>query len=128
VAAHAVDAPLGAFVEEPHQPDHRFTLANERTLLAWIRTALALDVAGLGVIRFAPELGPTGGRETIGIALVLLGAVSAGLGYGRWATMDRALRSGSPPPPSGALKLLAFSLAALSLVTVALIVGRALVG
>jgi putative membrane protein len=115
-------------VEEPHQPDHRFTLANERTLLAWIRTALALDVAGLGVIRFAPELGPAGGRETIGIALVLLGAVSAGLGYGRWATMDRALRSGSPPPPSGALKLLAFSLAALSLVTVALIVGRALVG
>jgi putative membrane protein len=118
----------GALVSEPHQPDHRFTLANERTLLAWVRTALALDVGGLGVIRFAPELGPTGGREAIGIALVLLGAVSAGLGYGRWATVDRALRTGSPLPPSGALKLLAYGLAALSLLTVALFLGRALVG
>jgi putative membrane protein len=115
-------------VEEPHEPDERFTLANERTLLAWIRTALALDIAGLGVIRFAPELGPAGGRETIGVALILLGATSAVLGYGRWAAMDRALRTGSPPPPPGALKLLASSLAALSLATVALIIGRALVG
>jgi putative membrane protein len=106
----------GSFVDEPHQPDHRFTLANERTLLAWVRTALALDVAGLGIIRFAPEVGPTGGR-----------AISAILGYSRWAATDRALRTGSPLPPSGALKLLAYSLTALSLATVALIIGRALV-
>jgi putative membrane protein len=117
----------GSFVEEPHQPDHRFTLANERTLLAWVRTALALDVGGLGVIRFAPEVGPTGGRETIGIALILLGAISASLGYRRWAATDRALRTGSPLPPSGALKLLAYSLTALSLVTAVLIIGWALV-
>ncbi|HSO51509.1 MAG TPA: DUF202 domain-containing protein, partial [Actinomycetes bacterium] len=39
------------------EPDYRFSLANERTLLAWVRTALALDAAGLGVIRFAPPLG-----------------------------------------------------------------------
>jgi putative membrane protein len=47
----------GIAVEEPHEPDYRFTLANERTLLAWVRTVLALDSTGLGVIRFAPELG-----------------------------------------------------------------------
>jgi putative membrane protein len=115
-------------VEEPQEPDHRFTLANERTLLAWVRTALALDVSGLGVLRFAPQVGPAGGRESIGIALILLGAVSAAVGYGRWAAMDRTLRSGSPLPPPAVLKLLAYSLAALSLATVALIVGWALIG
>ena len=115
-------------MEEPHEPDHRFTLANERTLLAWIRTALALDASGLGVIRFAPQLGPAGGREAIGIALVLLGAVAAGVGYGRWAKMDRALRSAGPLPSSATLRLLAYGLAALSLATVVLFAGHQLLG
>jgi Predicted membrane protein len=33
------------------EPDPRFTFANERTFLAWSRTALALVVAGLGVVQ-----------------------------------------------------------------------------
>ncbi len=115
-------------MDDPHEPDQRFTLANERTLLAWIRTALALDASGLGVIRFAPQLGPSGGREAVGIALVLLGGVAAGVGYGRWAKVDRALRSGAPLPSAAALKLLAYSLAALSVATVVLFAGRQLLG
>lgn len=115
-------------MDDPHEPDQRFTLANERTLLAWIRTALALDASGLGVIRFAPQLGPAGGREAVGIALVLLGGVAAGVGYGRWAKVDRALRSGAPLPSAAALKLLAYSLAALSVATVVLFAGRQLLG
>jgi len=115
-------------LNDSHQPDHRFTLANERTLLAWIRTALALDASGLGVIRFAPQLGPSGGREVVGIALVLLGAVAAGVGYGRWAKMDRVLRSGGPLPSSATLRLLAYGLAALSIATVVLFTGRQLLG
>jgi putative membrane protein len=125
----AARLPRGAVVNQPQEPpDHRFTLANERTLLAWIRTALALDVSGLGVLRFAPQVGPEGGREVIGIALILLGAVSAAVGYSRWASMDRTLRTGSPLPPATVLKLLAYSLAALSLASAVLIVGRALLG
>jgi putative membrane protein len=115
-------------VDDPHEPDQRFTLANERTLLAWIRTALALDATGLGVIRFAPELGPSWGREATGTALVLLGAAAAAVGYGRWSRMDRALRSGGPPPSPAALRLLAYSLATLSLLTVLLFAGRQLLG
>ncbi|HWC41041.1 MAG TPA: DUF202 domain-containing protein [Actinomycetota bacterium] len=49
------------------EPDCRFSLANERTLLAWIRTALALDAAGLGrrPVRPAPRrrLRPRGHRR-----------------------------------------------------------------
>ena len=50
------------------EPDYRFSLANERTLLAWVRTALALDVAGLGVIRFAPLLGWDADRQAREVA------------------------------------------------------------
>jgi putative membrane protein len=115
-------------VDDPHEPDQRFTLANERTLLAWIRTALALDATGLGVIRFAPELGPSWGREAVGTAVVLLGAAAAGVGYARWAAVDRSLRSGGPLPSPVALRLLAYSLAVLSLLTVVLFAGHGLLG
>jgi putative membrane protein len=85
------------------EPDYRFSLANERTLLAWVRTALALDAAGLGVVRFAPPLGGAFGRAAIGGVLVLLGAVSAWIGHRRFLATDRAMRAGAPfpstPPP-----------------------------
>jgi putative membrane protein len=94
------------------EPDYRFSLANERTLLAWVRTALALDVAGLGVIRFAPPLGGTAGREVVGWVLVLLGAVLA---------TDRAIRAGSPLPAHAAPRFLAATLAVVSVVVLALL-------
>jgi putative membrane protein len=107
--------------EQPREPDYRFTLANERTLLAWIRTVLALDAAGLGVIRFGPPLWFGGGREAAGIVLILLGSVTAGGGYRRWVRVDRAIRAGEPLPPSSLPRLLSVSLAALSLLLVPLL-------
>ncbi len=43
--------------EAPGHPDYRFTLANERTLLAWLRTGLALAAGGVAVATYAPDLG-----------------------------------------------------------------------
>jgi putative membrane protein len=97
------------------EPDYRFSLANERTLLAWVRTALALDVAGLGVVRFAPPLGFPGGRELIGGVLVLLGAVTAWSGYRRFLAADHAIRAGAPLPAHAAPRILAAALAVVSL-------------
>jgi hypothetical protein len=34
---------------DEQEPDYRFTFANERTFLAWIRTALALIAGGVAV-------------------------------------------------------------------------------
>ena len=82
------------------EPDYRFSLANERTLLAWVRTALALDAAGLGVVRFAPPLGGPAGRAAIGGVLVLLGAVTAWSGHRRFVATDRAMRTGADLPVS----------------------------
>jgi putative membrane protein len=103
------------------EPDYRFTLANERTLLAWVRTTLALDAAGLGVIRFAPPL--AGARETVGVVLVLLGALTAWSGYRRFVAAGRAIRAGAPLPASSAPRVLASAMAALSLVIVALLLA-----
>jgi putative membrane protein len=103
------------------EPDYRFSLANERTLLAWVRTALALDVAGLGVVRFAPALGFPGGRELVGGVLVLLGAVTAWSGYRRFLATDRAMRAGEPIAAPAAPRGLAAALAAISVVILALL-------
>jgi putative membrane protein len=98
------------------EPDYRFSLANERTLLAWIRTALALSAGGLAVIRYAPPLGINGAREAVGIVLVLLGAITAGASYRRFVRVNRAMRTGRPLPVTSLPRLLAMSLFVLSLV------------
>jgi putative membrane protein len=103
------------------EPDYRFTLANERTLLAWVRTALALDAAGLGVVRFAPPLGWPGGRELVGAVLILLGAVTAWSGYRRFIASDRAIRAGDPLPAHAAPRVLAAALAVVSVAMLALL-------
>jgi putative membrane protein len=103
------------------EPDYRFSLANERTLLAWVRTALALDAAGLGVVRFAPPLGGTAGRAVIGGVLVLLGAVAAWSGYRRFLAADHAIRAGAPLPAHAAPRYLAAALAAVSVVVLVLL-------
>ncbi len=105
------------------EPDYRFTLANERTLLAWVRTALALDAAGLGVVRFAPPLAIPGGRELVGGLLILLGAATAWSGYRRFLATDRAIRAGNPIPAHAAPRVLAAALAAISLVVLVLLVA-----
>lgn len=75
--------------------DYRFLLANERTFLAYIRTALALQVAGLGVLQFLTH-SHTSVRVALGVALVLTGSYVGVAGYVRFRTNERAIRSGTP--------------------------------
>ena len=103
------------------EPDYRFSLANERTLLAWARTALGLEAAGLGVVRFAPPL--AGGRELLGAALVALGGLAAWNGYRRFVAVDRAIRAGDRLPPSQAPLALTASLTVLAALVVVLLVA-----
>jgi len=76
-------------------PDPRFSLANERTFLAWIRTSLALVAAGVGVhalhLQIPEELG-----EVAAIVLIVLGIAAAGQAFVGWARNERAMREGRP--------------------------------
>ncbi|WP_427018940.1 YidH family protein [Pseudarthrobacter sp. P1] len=79
------------------EPDARFSLANERTFLAWIRTALAL-LAG-GVALEALGLGiQSGYRLTASILAILAGVLSAVQAWTGWKRVEHALRTGSPLP------------------------------
>ena len=79
-----------------HEPDYRFTLANERTFLAWIRTSLALLAAGVAVVQLLPDLGPRPVRLATGLVLALLALVLAGTSHRRWRGVDRAIAAGTP--------------------------------
>ncbi len=98
------------------EPDARFTLANERTFLAWCRTALALVAAGLGIVQLLPPFpGVPWGRHIIGTPLILLGSVVAVASYLEWARNQRALRRGEPMLHSRLPAILAVTIAVIGL-------------
>jgi putative membrane protein len=104
--------------EEGTEPDPRFTFANERTFLAWSRTALALVVAGLGIVQLLPPFpGVPAGRHLLGVPLIVLGAVLAVVAYIEWVHNQRALRRGDPLPRSVMPWILAATIAGMALIS-----------
>lgn len=107
-------------------PDYRFTLANERTFLAWVRTALAMMAAGVAVVQFIPGLDVI--RHALGFLLITLGGLLAGVSYTHWQRNERAMRLGerlprSPVPQIVAGVLTVTAVAALVLTVVDLVEG-----
>ena len=106
-------------VEHEHEPDYRFTLANERTFLAWIRTALALMAGGVALVQLVPKFGITGVRHALSVFLVISGGLLAALAVRRWQQVQTAMRRDAPLPSS---RLPVFFGAALLAMTIALLV------
>jgi putative membrane protein len=101
------------------EPDARFTLANERTFLAWVRTSLALVAAGVAVEAFLDDL-PPAPRAVAALALIAVGVVAAAAAYRRWAAAERALRLGRPLPAPALAPWLGYGIAVGGVVLVAL--------
>lgn len=88
------------------EPDPRFTLANERTFLAWTRTALAFLAGGIALEAFDLPGIDAGVRSTVaGIVIVIAMAISAGAAV-RWVRVERAMRHGDPIPAPAIIPVL----------------------
>lgn len=104
----------------PAEPDYRFTLANERTFLAWQRTALGLLAAAVGVVQFLPELAIPGLRHILGGAIGVVAVLTSVAGLLRWSQVDHAIRRNLPLPRPATPIYLAVALVVVGLVTVVL--------
>src|ERR1700712_720446 len=98
------DTPANPEVPDPagfeSEIDVRFSYANERTFLAWNRTALALIATGVAATQLLPKFDVTFGRRLLGLPLIALGAVIALTSFSHWRANERAMRRGEPLPTS----------------------------
>jgi putative membrane protein len=106
-------------------PDYRFSLANERTFLAWVRTALALLAAGIGVVNLPSGFGSSAGRHVLGVLLVVLGLFSAVGSFARWRAGNNAIAKGAPLPRSNSMPILAGGLTAVGIIALVLVIANA---
>jgi putative membrane protein len=88
------------------EPDPRFSLANERTFLAWVRTSLAFSAAGVALEALSLPVHP-GFRLAASLLLILLGVVAAVQAWWRWAQVERAMRCTEPLPAAALTVVLA---------------------
>jgi putative membrane protein len=125
--AQVTDTPPAGPADQGTEPDPRYTFANERTFLAWSRTALALVVAGLGVVQLLPPFpGVPWGRHVLGVPLIVFGAVVAVTAYLEWVKNQRAMRLRQPLPQSVMPKLLAVVVAAMGVISGVVVLVSAL--
>jgi putative membrane protein len=111
--------------EDGHEPDPRFTFANERTYLAWNRTGLALVGGGLAagqLLDFDSRLV----RLLVSLPPVLLGGLIIALSFRRWEDNERAMRRNEPIPRYGPPRAFAYAFTLLALMIAVLVVIEAL--
>ena len=87
-------------LRDGQEPDPRFTLANERTFLAWIRTSLGLTAGAVALEAFAGEEIPEIIRTPVACILLVLAAVLAIVAFRRWITSSPPCAT-QPPHAAG---------------------------
>lgn len=94
--------------------DYRFTLAGERTFLAWIRTSLGLLAGGVAVHELVQPFRHHDIRSALAISCIVLAAVIALGAYGRWRHVAAAMRAGRPLPHTIMVPILAIGIAVIA--------------
>jgi putative membrane protein len=107
----------------PEPPDPRFRLANERTLLSWMRVALALVAAGT-TAGTVVDIKPVWLHAGVAIVPIALGLAAAVIGFKRWQRVDDSMRTGVELPPDRELRVVAVAVALIAVIAG----GAALVG
>ncbi|MFE3255125.1 YidH family protein [Nocardia sp. NPDC059091] len=102
-----------------HEPDYRFTLANERTFLAWVRTALGLLAGGMAVSQFYAAT-PLWHKAIGALCVVLAGIIAAGA-FRQWQRVQSAMRCGRPLPRPALVPVTVAGVGAASLLAIAVV-------
>ncbi|MBF6296532.1 YidH family protein [Nocardia amamiensis] len=100
--------------EGEEELDYRFTLANERTFLAWMRTSLGLLAGGVAVHTLVQSFRVAGLRRAIALSCLVLGAVVAVGAYAHWRRVGVAMRQGRPLPDTVLVPILSAGIAIVS--------------
>ena len=98
----------------PGHADYRFLLANERTFLAYVRTAVALHVAGFGILQFLTHSQDLV-REVFGVAMVTAGSFLGVVGYRRFRSNEATIRADGDMHTARSPVVLALAVGALPL-------------
>lgn len=106
---------------EGDAPDYRFSLANERTYLAWIRTALALLAGAVAIDQLVPELANSSVRVLFSGFLCFSSGIMAIFAYRRWAANEKAMRNNEALRYTGFLKLISAFMLLLTLLVIGVI-------
>lgn len=114
-------SPKGKWWLAGKTPDYRFTLANERTFLAWIRTALALMAGAVGIEQFSPKFSSVGLRTTIALTLLCAAASLGFMAWRRWRLNEYAMRLERDLPYTHILLMLAVFMVILALLLAVLL-------
>jgi putative membrane protein len=93
-------------------PDPRWSLANERTALAWVRTSLALIAGGVGLTSLARVADLPRAIDIVSAGICLLGAAVGGSAFRTYRRRDQAMRADEPLPPTRMLAVLVFGIVA----------------
>jgi inner membrane protein YidH len=102
-------------------PDYRFTLANERTFLAWIRTALGMLAGAVALVHVVSADKVTEAQRLIGLALTAIAIVTAGLALRRWRVVQESMRHGADLPTNREPIYLSLAVVAIAVVIAVLL-------
>ncbi|WP_426823340.1 YidH family protein [Corynebacterium halotolerans] len=89
------------------EPDPRFTLANERTFLAWTRTSLAFLAGGIALAAFPFPDTSAATQSATAVSIIVIGLLISTGAAVRWIRVERAMRTGGPLPVPAIVPLIA---------------------
>lgn len=104
------------------EPDPRFSMANERTALAWVRTGLAFIAGGIALTSVSAVTNLPRFLDIVAVLSCLVGGVTAINALVSWRRVERAMRQGEPLPAPTALRWLVGAV----VIAAAVIVGYAI--